>query len=238
MAVVRFGVFEIDDETGEMRRQGRRVHISAQPFKALVLLTSRAGDIVSRDELRRHLWGDDTFVEFDRSLNFCIAEIRAALHDDARSPRFIETVPRRGYRFIADVHVGEDEASRRQEGHDDRESRRAAGWKRWAVAAVLPLLIAQQPFRPIAHTRATAYPEARAAFERAMTLSGQDDTGRRRGIAALRAATRIDPRFAEAHYALAELYLDLAMKRELPADAAMVEARVAAERAIALEEAA
>ena len=119
MAVVRFGVFEIDDATGEMRRQGRRVHIAAQPFKTLVLLASRAGDVVSRDELRRHLWGDDTFVEFDRSLNFCVAEIRAALHDDARSPRFIETVPKRGYRFIADAHLVNDEASRRPEGDDD-----------------------------------------------------------------------------------------------------------------------
>ncbi len=237
MAVVRFGVFEIDDATGEMRRQGRRVHIAAQPFKTLVLLASRAGDVVSRDELRRHLWGDDTFVEFDRSLNFCVAEIRAALHDDARSPRFIETVPRRGYRFIADAYVVDREGSRGREGQDDRERRRSLAWRRWAAAAVLPLLIAQQPLRPIAHTRATAYPEARAAFERAMTISGQDDAGRRRGIAALKAATRIDPRFAEAYYALAELYLDLALKRELPADAAMVEARVAAERAIALEEA-
>src|SRR4051794_29425982 len=103
MSVLRFGVFEMDSETGELRRQGRRVHITAQPFAMLWLLASRAGEVVSRDELRRQVWGSDTFVEFDRSLNFCIATIRAALNDNARSPRFIETLPRRGYRFLADV---------------------------------------------------------------------------------------------------------------------------------------
>src|SRR5215510_6303565 len=104
MAVRRFATFELDDEHGELRRQGRRIHLAAQPLKVLALLTSRAGEVVTRDELRRHVWGDDTFVDFDRSLNFLVAEIRSALRDDARSARFIETVPKRGYRFIADVH--------------------------------------------------------------------------------------------------------------------------------------
>src|SRR5262249_30963393 len=98
MAVLRFGGFELDDELGELRRQGRRLHLAAQPLSALAVLVTRAGSIVTRDELRRHLWGDDRFVEFDRSLNFCIAEIRRALGDEARSSRFIETVPKRGYR--------------------------------------------------------------------------------------------------------------------------------------------
>jgi tetratricopeptide (TPR) repeat protein len=102
-------------------------------------------------------------------------------------------------------------------------------------AAVVPLLVVQQPVRTAAHTRVTALPAARSAFERALKSSEEGTDGQRRSIAALRAATRIDPRFAEAHYALADLYLDLAVKRELPVDAAIAEARAAAERAVALE---
>jgi DNA-binding winged helix-turn-helix (wHTH) protein/tetratricopeptide (TPR) repeat protein len=250
MAVRRFATFELDDEQGELRRQGRRIHLAAQPLKVLALLTSRAGDIVSRDELRRHVWGDDTFVDFDRSLNFLVAAIRAALRDDARSPRFVETIPRRGYRFIAEVRedaitsIGLRGPSTLgpygQDGHSgapaDHDSAPAYQWiRRWAWTAVVPLLIAQQPLGTLAHTRATALPAARAAFERGLESSGNGTDGQRRGIAALRTATRLDPRFAEAHYALADLYLDLAVKRELPMDAAIAEARAAAERAVALE---
>src|SRR5262245_11678155 len=100
MATVRFGVFELDLETGELTRHGRRVHLTPQAAKVLTLLASRPSAVVTRDELKRHLWGEDTFVDFDRSLNFCVAAVRAALRDSALSPRFIETVPRRGYRFI------------------------------------------------------------------------------------------------------------------------------------------
>src|SRR4051812_12269450 len=111
MPLMAFGVFELDTATGELRRQGRRVHLAAQPFTVLSILAARAGTIVSRDELRHTVWGDDTFVEFDRSLNFCIATVRAALNDDARSPRFIETLPRRGYRFIASVRTATEAAA-------------------------------------------------------------------------------------------------------------------------------
>src|SRR5262245_55525068 len=87
LATVRFGVFELDEAASELRRQGRRVHLAPKPLKALALLTRRAGEVVTRDELRDHLWEHGTFVEFDRALNFAIAEVRAALRDDARSPR-------------------------------------------------------------------------------------------------------------------------------------------------------
>jgi DNA-binding winged helix-turn-helix (wHTH) protein/tetratricopeptide (TPR) repeat protein len=227
MVVRRFGVFDLDETTGELWRQGRRVHLAAQPFKVLALLTSRAGEIITRDELRHHLWSDGTFVEFDRSLNFCIAEVRRALGDDARSPRFVETVPKRGYRFIAHVHKGH----KGYEGHQGiPDLFRRLGW-----AAVVPLLLMQQPMRLMRHTRASADPASLAAFQSAVD-AGPSVAGRRRAIAALRTATRIDPRFAEAHYALADTYFDLAMKRELPIDAAIVEARAEAERAVALED--
>jgi DNA-binding winged helix-turn-helix (wHTH) protein len=236
MAIVRFGAFELDAAAGELFRQGRRVHLSAQPFKVLVLLTSRAGTIVTREQLRRHLWSEGTFVEFDRGLNFAIAEIRAALHDSARSPRFIETVPRQGYRFVADVHVV-GAVNVVEPAPDRRElDRRPSRLRQLAIAAAVALACVQQPMRQMAHTRVTADPDARAAFERALSLSAQGDAAKRRGIAALRMATRIDPRFAEAHYVLGEFYVDLALKRELPVDAALKEARVAAERAGAHEE--
>ena len=93
----------MDARTGEVWREGLPVHLPPQPFKVLFLLASRAGDVVTREEIREELWGHDTFVDFDGGLNFCINQIRKALRDNAESPRFIHTLPRRGYRFIASV---------------------------------------------------------------------------------------------------------------------------------------
>jgi DNA-binding winged helix-turn-helix (wHTH) protein/dipeptidyl aminopeptidase/acylaminoacyl peptidase len=104
-ARLRFGVYEIDARTGEVWREGIAVHLPPQPFKVLWLLASRAGDVVTREEIRQELWGTDTFVDFDGSLNFCINQIRKVLRDSAESPRFIHTLPRRGYRFIAGVET-------------------------------------------------------------------------------------------------------------------------------------
>jgi DNA-binding winged helix-turn-helix (wHTH) protein len=100
---LRFGMYEMDARTGEVWREGLPVHLPPQPFKVLFLLASHAGDVVTREEIRRELWGDDTFVDFDGGLNFCVNQIRKALRDNAESPRFIHTLPRRGYRFIASV---------------------------------------------------------------------------------------------------------------------------------------
>ncbi len=102
---LRFGVYEIDARTGEVWREGLAVHVPPQPFKILWLLARRAGDVVTREEIRQELWGQDTFVDFDGSLNFCINQIRKVLRDNAESPRFIHTLPRRGYRFIASVET-------------------------------------------------------------------------------------------------------------------------------------
>ena len=95
----------MDARTGEVWREGLPVHLPPQPFKVLFLLASRAGDVVTREEIRQELWGQDTFVDFDGGLNFCINQIRKALRDNAESPRFIHTLPRRGYRFIASVET-------------------------------------------------------------------------------------------------------------------------------------
>jgi DNA-binding winged helix-turn-helix (wHTH) protein len=105
MDVVRFGTFELDRYTGELRRSGRRVRLQDQPARLLSLLVSRPGELVTRAALRRALWADGTFVDFDTAVNVAVHKIRLALRDSARSPRFVETVPRRGYRFLAEVHA-------------------------------------------------------------------------------------------------------------------------------------
>ena len=102
---VRFGVFEFDPATGELWRDGIPVKLQPQPARVLALLAGRPGEVVSREELRQQVWTDGTFVDFERGLNFCVAQIRSALGDSADSPRFVETLPRRGYRFVAPVHV-------------------------------------------------------------------------------------------------------------------------------------
>jgi cholera toxin transcriptional activator len=101
--VARFGVFELDLSAGELRKSGVKLRLQGQPFQVLTLLLERAGDVVTREELRQKLWPSDTFVDFDHSLNTAINKVREALGDSATSPRYVETLARRGYRFIAPV---------------------------------------------------------------------------------------------------------------------------------------
>jgi Tol biopolymer transport system component/DNA-binding winged helix-turn-helix (wHTH) protein len=98
--VVRFGTFEVDLRLGELRKNGVRVKLTGQPFQILVILLEHPGDLVTREQLQRRLWSSDTFVDFDRGLNAAINRVREALGDSAENPRFVETLPRRGYRFI------------------------------------------------------------------------------------------------------------------------------------------
>jgi len=101
--VVRFGIFEVDPRSGELRKGGSRLHLQEKPLQVLLQLVERQGELVTRDELREALWSADTFVDFDHSLGTAVAKLRSTLGDSARSPRFIETVGGRGYRFIAPV---------------------------------------------------------------------------------------------------------------------------------------
>src|SRR2546429_412815 len=101
--LLRFGVFDVDPESGELRKAGVDINLPPQPAKVLVLLATRAGQLITREELRQQIWGKETFVDFEHGLNSCIKQIRAALDDHPESPRYIETRPRRGYRFIAPV---------------------------------------------------------------------------------------------------------------------------------------
>ena len=108
--VIRFGVFEADLASGELRKSGRRIRLQEQPFQMLALLLERPGDLITREELRQKLWAADTFVDFDHGLNTAINKVREALGDSAASPRFVETVARRGYRFLAPVQPAETPA--------------------------------------------------------------------------------------------------------------------------------
>jgi DNA-binding winged helix-turn-helix (wHTH) protein/TolB-like protein len=104
-----FGTFTFDARTLALARSDRPVSLEPQPARALALLLARAGEIVTRDELRAHLWGEDTHVDFDRGLAYCIGELRAALGDSADSPRFVQTLPKRGFKFIAPVTAAKPE---------------------------------------------------------------------------------------------------------------------------------
>src|SRR5271163_2992191 len=107
---LRFGAFELDLHAAELREHGLRVHLQEQPFQVLRMLLERAGEVVTREELQKKLWPADTFVDFDHGLNKAINKIREALSDSAESPRFVETVARRGYRFLAEVKVADPAA--------------------------------------------------------------------------------------------------------------------------------
>lgn len=105
-SIYRFGLYELDSATGELRKDGRpRLRLQGQPLEVLLCLLGRPGNVVTREELRSQLWPADTFVDYDHSLNTAVNKLREALNDSAENPRFIQTIPRRGYRFIASVQV-------------------------------------------------------------------------------------------------------------------------------------
>jgi len=108
--IARFGVFELNPRTGELHKRGARVRLQDQPFQVLAMLLERAGDLVTREEIRERLWSDSVFVAFDQALNNAVAKVRAALGDSAENPRFVETLDRRGYRFLASVEWAAAEA--------------------------------------------------------------------------------------------------------------------------------
>src|SRR5690349_14921191 len=100
-SVVSFSGFQLDLDTFELSKNGRALHMRQQPARVLALLVQHGGEVVSRDEFRSQIWGEETFVDFEHGLNNCIKEIRSILGDNPSKPRYVETVPKRGYRFIA-----------------------------------------------------------------------------------------------------------------------------------------
>jgi len=178
---VRFGDFTFDRVSGELTRDGRNVRLQRQPSRLLELLIARRGDVVTRDEIRQALWGDDTHVDFERSLNFCVAKLRAALRDDAAAPRFVETIPTRGYRFVALASSAQEpeaesrklEAGSRELKADSRElatARGARSWRRGAAVLAAILLI-------VTGIAAYAYRAASAQPPKIVVVPFHNETG-------------------------------------------------------------
>ena len=144
--VLRFGTFELELATSELRKGGTLVKLQSQHFQLLALLAGRPGQLVSREEIRRTLWDDDTFVDFDRSINFSVNKIREALGDDPQNPRYIETLPRKGYRFIASVTEAGEERAKSELAPEPallpEPVRRRQWWPLSAAAVVLLVAIA------------------------------------------------------------------------------------------------
>lgn len=202
---LRFSGFELDLERGELRRGGRRVPLAQQPFRALALLATRAGQVVTRDELRAALWPDGTHVDFERGINFCVNQVRTALRDPARASHFVETLPRVGYRFVAAVHGVE--AARPAAPAIAPPSRRP--W--WAVAAVVVLAgAASSGVRP--PTPVPPHdPTAQADYVRGLALLQQPDAAAwERASDVLASAAALEPDHADAQAALARALLGLA----------------------------
>src|SRR5215472_12647379 len=142
-SIRRFGVFEVDLRAGELRRNGIRVKLQEQPFQVLAELVERPGQVVTRDDLRKRLWPADTYVDFDHSLNAAIRRLRDALGDSAENPVFVETVARRGYRFLVPVSAvpenGGHRASDPVRTQPAVASRPARGW--WIAGGVAALVL-------------------------------------------------------------------------------------------------
>src|SRR2546429_1624458 len=101
--IARFGVFEVNPGAGELRKNGARINLQEQPFQLLVLLLERSGEVISREEITKKLWDPDVFVDFDKSLNTAVNKVREALGDSATNPKYVETLAKRGYRFLGQV---------------------------------------------------------------------------------------------------------------------------------------
>jgi DNA-binding winged helix-turn-helix (wHTH) protein/TolB-like protein/tetratricopeptide (TPR) repeat protein len=144
VAILRFGAFELDVRVGELRRSGVLIRLSPQQSRLLRYLAERAGQVCSREEIQREIWGSEVFVDFDRGLNVCIAQIRAALNDDSDAPRFIQTVPRRGYRFVAPVEQLTGFGS--SPAPPTLQAPKPSHWRGLAVRATLVLVLAGLAF--------------------------------------------------------------------------------------------
>jgi DNA-binding winged helix-turn-helix (wHTH) protein/Tfp pilus assembly protein PilF len=226
MRAVTFGPFHLNLQSGELRRAGAPVKLQPQPARLLSMLVSRPGELVTREEIRTQLWDADTFVDFDQSVNFCIRQIRSALHDDADRPCYVETVPKRGYRFIAPVQSPEAAAA---EPSAPRETANVPRQLilRWGVIATLVLLgsLAVLTFRSIVESRRDHSSSPRSQTDvaegtrravnphaREQLLLGRFFLNRAtrhdttKAIELFEGAIKEDPEYAAAYAALADAY--------------------------------
>jgi len=231
---VRFADFELDFQAGVVRRGADPLKLTPQQYQVLALLASRPGELVTRDELRRHLWGDDDFVDFEAGLNFCIAQLRLALGDSASAPQFIQTAPRRGYRFVASVNVPPASPLPIEEPAPFSYSTRS-GWRLAAAAAMGAvaggLLVAGLTRPPAPGPPA---PSAVDAYERARrSLETSEPSELRERMLLFQRAVAEHPRYAVAFGGMAIAHTLAGSVRFAPADDAFARARAAALAALA-----
>ncbi len=261
---LRFPPFELDLAGLELRRSGSLVRLQQQPAKVLALLVRRSGEPVTREEIQREVWGTDTFVDFEHGLNFCIRQIRAALGDDAAAPRFVETLPRRGYRFIAPVEAAWESRPRtsgrpgtplvaavaglaliglalallpRSDGFEGSALDALAVQNDAAERVAQAVLARLMPGAGISGPRAgTSSPEAHDAFLKGRYhLARGGEDSLRRAVGFLENVVAREPRYAAGHAALAEAWVTLGDRGHVSAREAYPQARAAAETALALD---
>ena len=264
-ASVRFGAFELDRDAGQLTRSGRRVHLTPQAIHVLAILTDRAGEVVTREEIRAALWGSDTFVDFETAVNACVSQIRTVLGDKPTAPRFVETLPRRGYRFVAPVVSagGGDESIAPMPAVRPAESARAATSTSNRIASAAPTLLHQRrtgqwiaaalgvlvlglvslvlraSTPPTASAPEFARKRSLAAIQKyergASGLADASPTELLSRVKYFETAIEKEPDFAEAYAGLAEAKLIIATYRAEPAQIAYSAAKAAAAKALSLD---
>lgn len=255
--VVRFGVFEADFRGGELRKNGVRVKIQDLPFRTLKLLLSRPNEVVAREEFRRALWPEDVFVDFDRAISSAIKRLRDALGDPADNPIFIETVDRRGYRWIAPAYAPEAASAPpvvSLAGEEDvTHPHSSSAWKLAYVIPVLTLLFVAWSFRPGFHS-AKAGVIGQRSFSPAWAIvhpanqDAKDDylQGRyywnkrtpddlRKAVDYFTQAIVHDPAYSDAYVGLADSYNLLREYTVMPGSEAFPRALAAAQKAVELD---
>ena len=260
VALVRFGVFEADLRAGELRRNGVRVRLQDLPFRMLALLLSRPGEVITRDEIRRALWSPNVFVDFEQAISSAVMRLRDALRDSADNPIFIETVERRGYRWIGPIHPPEPVSDESPEKESLQQpatpavmpvpSGSSQWWKTVFVLPVLALLFAVWIFRPgyrdakagaksgAPHSQALHQPPSREAEE--FYLKGRFYWNKRtpeslhQALDAFSQAIACDPDYSEAYVGLADSYNLLREFSAMPSNEAYFKAFAAAKKAVEL----
>jgi DNA-binding winged helix-turn-helix (wHTH) protein/tetratricopeptide (TPR) repeat protein len=244
--VARFGVFELNARSGELRRHGLKVRLPDQSFQILRLLLTRPGAVVTREELRRALWTSDTFVDFDVGLNSAVRKLREALDDSAENPRFVETLPRRGYRFIASVTLPEEDQSQIAAAPRPMSSAPLG----WVVGGLLlvgtvgafSVVYKRGHDRPASSSAASVGqqgvdPRAYAAYLKGRSAAGlQRYDGYRTAVAYFEEAIARQPDFAAAHSALAQAQFQFLFGGPLSPRETIPKAEAAARRALQLDD--
>jgi DNA-binding winged helix-turn-helix (wHTH) protein/Tfp pilus assembly protein PilF len=261
-ALVRFGVFEADLRAGELRRNGVRVRLQDLPFRALTLLLRRPGEVITREEFRQALWPSDVFVDFEQGIGSAVMRLRDALRDSADNPIFVETVERRGYRWIGPIQRAEPVADE-SEANESPEKQiipavapsplRSSPWRKMVFAfPVLAILFAAWIFRP-GHRNARAsgkfIPASASSLHQAANHEAEDFylKGRfywnkrtpeslNQALEAFTQAIAHDPNYSDAYVGLADCYNLLREFSAMPGNEAYFKAFAAAKKAVELDQ--